>query len=390
MSGHALLSPSSAHRWINCTPSPRLEATLPEKPSVDADTGTLAHSVCEITAKKKFKKVKAAEYNKVMKKLKTDPLWDDDMLSSAEIYSEHLAERAMQFENEPYIAFEVSVDISEFVPEAFGRCDCIMFGGDTLVITDYKNGKGVVVAAENNPQLQLYALGALKLYRPLYGDAIKNIEIRIDQPRIERYDCWSCSTEDLLAWGASVKLVAEKAYLGVGEFHAGEWCQFCRANGVCKAQASQQMSAFDDFSSVVGQSTEILTPDDMAKILERGKVLVDWFKKVEAKALETALSGNAIPGYKVVEGVSYREWSDQDAALDTLMKSGIERAAIYDSVPKSLAQLEKMIGKTKFNELVGSYVFKPRGNPKLALASDKRPEYTTAIADFSGVANSDN
>ena len=155
MSSHALLSPSSAHRWLNCPLAPRLEATLPEKPSEYAREGTVAHSVCEITAKKKFKKVKAAEYNRVIKKLKTDAVWDDEMLHTAETYVEHLTERAMEFANEPYIAFEVKVDISDYVPEAFGRCDCVMFGGDTLIITDYKHGKGVPVSPDENPQLML-------------------------------------------------------------------------------------------------------------------------------------------------------------------------------------------------------------------------------------------
>ena len=139
MSAHALLSPSSAHRWLNCTPAPRLEATLPERTSEYAQEGTLAHSVCEISAKKKFKKVKAAEYNKEIKKLKKRELWDDEMLHTAETYVEHLSERAMGFENEPYVTFEVKVDISDYVPEAFGRCDCVMFGGETLIITDRKS-----------------------------------------------------------------------------------------------------------------------------------------------------------------------------------------------------------------------------------------------------------
>ena len=169
MSGHALLSPSAAHRWLNCTAAPRLEAQLPQKESEYAAEGTLAHSVCEVMAKKHFGKIKAASCTRTMKKYKADPMWNDDMLSSAETYVDHLAERAMQFTHEPYIAFEVKVDISDYVPEAFGRCDCIMFGSDTLVITDYKNGMGVPVSAEENPQLMLYALGALKCYQPIFG-----------------------------------------------------------------------------------------------------------------------------------------------------------------------------------------------------------------------------
>ena len=384
MSSHALLSPSSAHRWLNCPLAPRLEATLPEKPSEYAREGTVAHSVCEITAKKKFKKVKAAEYNRVIKKLKTDAVWDDEMLHTAETYVEHLTELAMEFANEPYIAFEVKVDISDYVPEAFGRCDCVMFGGDTLIITDYKHGKGVPVSPDENPQLMLYALGALKLYKPLFGVALKKVAVYIDQPRIGAYDGWTCTVDELLAWGESVKPKAQMAFMGFGEYHAGDWCRFCRANGICKAQAEQQIGAFDDFSAAVGNPTALLSPSEMGEVLKRGETLVSWYETVREKALESLLNGEKIPGYKVVEGRSSRCWTDQDAALDKLQESGVDRALIYDSVPKTLAQLEKMLGTVKFKELVGEFVTKPQGKPTIAPESDSRQPFSSAAADFAG------
>lgn len=386
MSSHALLSPSSAHRWMNCPLAPRLEATLPEKPSEYAREGTVAHSVCEITAKKKYKKVKAAEYNRVIKKLKTDAAWDDEMLHTAETYVEHLTERAMEFANEPYIAFEVKVDISDYVPEAFGRCDCVMFGGDTLIITDYKHGKGVPVSPDENPQLMLYALGALKLYKPLFGVALKKVAVYIDQPRIGAYDGWACTVDELLAWGESVKPKAQMAFMGFGEYHAGDWCRFCRANGICKAQAEQQIGAFDDFSAAVGNPAALLSPSEMGEVLKRGETLVSWYETVREKALESLLNGEKIPGYKVVEGRSTRCWTDQDKALDKLQESGVDRAVIYDSVPKTLAQLEKLLGTAKFKELVGEFVTKPQGKPTLALETDSRKEFNSAAADFAGVA----
>ena len=386
MSSHALLSPSSAHRWLNCPLAPRLEATLPEKPSEYAREGTVAHSVCEITAKKKFKKVKAAEYNRVIKKLKTDAVWDGEMLHTAETYVEHLTELAMEFANEPYIAFEVKVDISDYVPEAFGRCDCVMFGGDTLIITDYKHGKGVPVSPDENPQLMLYALGALKLYKPLFGVALKKVAVYIDQPRIGAYDGWTCTVDELLAWGESVKPKAQMAFMGFGEYHAGDWCRFCRANGICKAQAEQQIGAFDDFSAAVGNPTALLSPSEMGEVLKRGETLVSWYETVREKALESLLNGEKIPGYKVVEGRSTRCWTDQDKALDKLQESGVDRAVIYDSVPKTLAQLEKLLGTARFKELVGEFVTKPQGKPTLALETDSRKEFNSAAADFAGVA----
>ena len=388
MSAHALLSPSAAHRRLNCSRAPRLEVQLPNNISQDAQIGTLAHSVCEATAKKYFNKIKPAAYTRAINKHKTSPLWDDEMLRTAEIYTEHLAERAMQFKDEPYIAFEVAVDINDYVPEGFGRCDCIMFGNDTLVITDYKNGKGVKVDATKNPQLMLYALGALKLYRPIYGVAIKNIEINIDQPRIDAYERWNCSTDDLLAWGNEIKPKAQMAYAGFGEFNPGEWCRFCRANGICKSQANAQLSAFDDFkSSGVIKEIDALTPEEIGDALERGKTLIAWYESLQKVALDKLLNGTKIPGYKVVEGRSSRSWSDQDKALETLESNGIERAIIYDTVPKSLAQLEKVLGKSKFTELVGNYVIKPQGKPTLAPENDKRIEFNSAVADFTNAIN---
>ena len=396
--GHALLSPSAAARWLNCTLAPRLEATLPEKTSEYAMEGTLAHSVCEITAKLHFKKVKKASYTATVKRLRQDALWNDEMLNTAEIYVGHLMEKAIAFEHEPYVTFEVKVDVSDYVPEGYGRCDCAMFGNDTLVITDYKHGKGVPVSAENNPQMMLYALGALKLYRPLFGDAIKNVCMCIDQPRINSYESWSCTTEELLAWGESIKPIAQMAFMGFGEYKAGDWCRFCRANGQCKAQAEQQISALDDFnpttladgSGAVVKTENIppsvLTPAELSEVLKRGKALTVWYKAVEAHALEVLLSGEKIPGYKVIEGRSNRTWTNQDAALEALQQAGYDRAILYDSTPKTLAQLEKIIGAEKFAELVGQYIIKPQGKPALADEENNGKAFNSVVSDFVEVA----
>lgn len=387
MINHALLSPSSAHRWLNCTPSSRLESTLPEKTSSYAEEGVLAHNVCEIYAKKYFKKIKAQEYNKILKKLKTSEYWDNEMLKTAETYVEHLAEIVMSFQNKPYIDFEVRVDLSSYVPEAFGTCDCIVFGGDTLIITDYKHGKGVPVKAVENPQLKLYALGALKLYQPIFGSALKTVKMYIDQPRINTYEHDTYTVDDLNSWGASIKSTAYKAYIGVGEYNPGNWCKFCRANGICKVQTKQQLNIFNDFKDNIINNTTTLTPDQMGVVLEKGKHLISWYKAVENKSLEMALGGIEIPGWKLIEGRSSRVWSDQDKALEKLQTAGIDEAIIYDKVPKTLAQLEKLIGKTEFKEIVGDLITKPQGKPVLVTTEDTRNTYNGAVTDFISVAS---
>lgn len=397
---HAILSPSAAHRWLHCTPAPRVEAEFPETASEYAEEGRLAHSVCELAAKKKFTVMNNRTYNSRLKKLKADPKWDDEMLSTAATYVEHLTEHAMRFEHAPYVALEVQVDITDYAPEAFGTCDCVMIGGDELIITDYKHGKGVPVSAQDNPQMLLYALGALKLYRPIYGDMIRRVSTYIDQPRLDSYDGASMTVEELLAWGESIKPKAAAAFMGTGEFAPGEWCRFCRAKAKCRARANQN-TALEDFKDCIplGRSipmqteydatgfkpSNCLTDEEIGALLVRAEGLVAWYNDLKEYALVACLNGKTIPGWKAVEGRSTRAWTDQDAALEALMAGGVEEAIIYDRVPKTLAQLEKVIGKQRFGELVGGMITKSPGKPALAAESDKRPVYNGAAADFSEV-----
>lgn len=397
---HAILSPSAAHRWLHCTPAPRVEAEFPETTSEYAEEGRLAHSVCELAAKKKFTVMNNRTYNSRLKKLKADPKWDDEMLSTAATYVEHLTEHAMRFEHAPYVALEVQVDITDYAPEAFGTCDCVMIGGDELIITDYKHGKGVPVSAQDNPQMLLYALGALKLYRPIYGDMIRRVSTYIDQPRLGSYDGASMTVEELLAWGESIKPKAAAAFTGTGEFAPGEWCRFCRAKAKCRARANQN-TALEDFKDCIplGRSipmqaeydatgfkpSNCLTDEEIGTLLVRAEGLVAWYNDLKEYALAACLNGKTIPGWKAVEGRSTRAWTDQDAALEALMAGGVEEAIIYDRVPKTLAQLEKVIGKQRFGELVGGMITKSPGKPALAAESDKRPAYNGAAADFSEV-----
>lgn len=397
---HAILSPSAAHRWLHCTPAPRVEAEFPETTSEYAEEGRLAHSVCELAAKKKFTVMNNRTYNSRLKKLKADPKWDDEMLSTAATYVEHLTEHAMRFEHAPYVALEVQVDITDYAPEAFGTCDCVMIGGDELIITDYKHGKGVPVSAQDNPQMLLYALGALKLYRPIYGDMIRRVSTYIDQPRLDSYDGASMTVEELLAWGESIKPKAAAAFMGTGEFAPGEWCRFCRAKAKCRARANQN-TALEDFKDCIplGRSipmqaeydatgfkpSNCLTDEEIGALLVRAEGLVAWYDDLKEYALAACLNGKTIPGWKAVEGRSTRAWTDQDAALEALVAGGVEEAIIYDRVPKTLAQLEKVIGKQRFGELVGGMITKSPGKPALAAESDKRPAYNGAAADFSEV-----
>ena len=391
---HALLSASSASRWLKCTAAPRYEEQFPENTTDYAEEGRLAHAICELKVIKQFTtQLTPRTFTTRLKKLKDNPLYQDEMDKTSDLYVEHLTAKAMQYDTKPNVAVEVRVDFAEYVPEGFGTCDCIMIGGDTLNITDYKHGKGVAVSAEGNAQMRLYALGALKRYAPIYGNTIKKVCMTIDQPRIQDEPSTETITvEELLAWGESIKPIAAKAYMGMGEFKPGEHCRFCRGKAQCRARADQN-TALEEFKDCVPQNAEkpplfgqgVLTDEEIGDLLVRGQELVKWYKDLEEYALSTILKGGTIPGWKAVAGRSNRTFTDTEAALNAAVAAGYDKALLYDLRPKTLTELEKLMGRAEFADKLGSFVVKPVGKPTLALLTDKREAYNPAAADFAGI-----
>lgn len=397
---HALLSASSAARWLICTAAPRFEEGLPESTSAYAEEGRLAHAIGELKVSRKYTRIDPRTYTSMLIKLKKDPLYTPEMDKTTNTYLDHIMEQVMAYDTVPTVAVEVKVDFADYAPEGFGTCDCCIIGGDLLSIVDYKHGRGVPVSAIGNPQMRLYALGALQRYAPVFGDAIKRIRMIIDQPRLDSYTTDEISVEELRAWGESIKPIAQKAFSGPGEFVPGDHCRFCRGKARCRARADAN-TALEDFKDCIplGRSipmqaeydatgfkpSNCLTDEEIGALLVRAEGLVAWYNDLKEYALAACLNGKTIPGWKAVEGRSTRAWTDQDAALDALMAGGVEEAIIYDRVPKTLAQLEKVIGKQRFGELVGGMIIKSPGKPALAAESDKRPAYNGAAADFSEV-----
>lgn len=405
---HALLSASAASRWLTCTAAPRFEEGLPESTSTYAAEGSLAHAIAELKALKKFTIMTGRTYTTRLNKLKKDPLYDPEMDKTTDLYLEHLTEQAMLYDSTPTVAVEVRVDFSEYVPEGFGTCDCVMIGGDTLSITDYKHGKGVPVAATGNPQMRLYALGALKRYAAVFGDSIKKVRMSIDQPRLNSYSTDLITVDELLDWGNSIKPIAQKAFSGLGEFVPGEHCRFCRGKAQCRARANAN-SALEDFKGCVPAATiqpgefvpqvhsyitpngnevhPLLTDAEVGDLLIRGQHLIQWYKDLEEYATKRLMDGKPIEGWKLVAGRSVRTFTDQDAAIQAVIAAGYDEALVYDRKPKTLSELEKLMGKAEFAEKIGSFVVKPLGKPTLALATDKREAYNPAASDFAGVVS---
>ena len=404
---HAKASASGSHRWLNCTMAPTYEEQFPDSdPGPYAKEGTLAHKICELTAEYNAGEITKRKFNSQIKKCREDPLFQEEMIKTAEVYSQYVWEKATGLPGKPYQKQEVRVDFSEYVPDGFGTSDCLIIGGNTLIVVDYKHGKGVPVSAENNSQMRLYALGALKQYGMFYP--VNQVTMAIVQPRItEEVSEETIPVEELLSWGEQIKPIAQKAVTGVGaEFKEGSWCRFCKGRAVCRAR-SENMTALEDFKDlpIGGKLTDqeltdraaavtagfpvspILTDVEIGELLFRGEQLVTWYNDLKDYALEAILSGRDVPGWKAVAGKSDRKWDDADAAFEDIKKAGYEEAMLYDRKPKTLAQLEKLIGKAEFAKVAGKHVVKPMGKPTLVEQSDKREPYSPAAADFQGVVD---
>lgn len=373
MEEHALLSASSSHRWLCCTPSAKLEESFENKSSVFAEEGRDAHSLAEHKLKKylgdKVKKPKS-EFDEKELEYYTDIYFD---------YACELISEAKVRSKDPIILVEQKLGFSNYVPKGFGTGDLVIVADKILDIMDLKYGKGVEVSAVNNPQMMLYAIGALNLFDSLYD--IEKVRMTICQPRLDNISTFEITVEDLIKWAEDeVKPKAELAIKGEGEFCAGEHCRFCRARFNCRARAEENMKmAQYDF-----RKGPFLTEDEITEILSNIGEFQKWASDIQAYALDKAINENKKwDGFKIVEGRSSRKYSDQEAVCKTLTGAGFKEEDIYSKNLLGITAMEKAIGKNKFKELLKDLVYKPQGKLTLVLESDKRPEIkNTAEADF--------
>lgn len=367
---HALLSASSAHRWLHCTAAPRLEATFPYEESDYAREGTLAHSVAEISLRCVLGQIDQATLTQGMRSLKEDPMFTADMVRYVEQYTDFVQSTILAFPDPPYTVVEQRLDFSHLVPNGFGTGDCVVIGGDVLHIIDFKYGQGVEVDAEDNPQMMLYALGAMQRYATLFE--IHTVRMTIFQPRRDHVSTHEMPADKLLEWGENtVKPTAWRAYTGNGTFDPGEWCRFCRARHCCRARAEHNLA----LSGMAQKGNpDTLTNDEIARVLDEASNLADWVKDLQAYVLAQLCKGEKLPGWKLVEKSTNRAFTDQVAAFEAVKNAGYDEALLYERKPLTLAGVEKLIGKKTFATVCAPYVFKPKGEPILARASDKRPE----------------
>lgn len=373
---HALLGASSAERWLTCSPSARMCEGIPDTESPYAVEGTLAHEICELKLTKAYTLALGSKaFTTRLNKLKKHELYQDEMLKCADIYVDYIDSIMLSYPTTPHIAIERRVDYSEYVPEGFGTADCIIVYGDTLHVVDYKHGKGVPVSAENNPQMKLYALGALSAYGLLYP--IQHVKMTIVQPRLDSISEWETTADELVTWGNEyVKPRAEKAYKGEGDCVAGEHCRFCRAKATCRARAVTNL----DLAKYAFAKPATLSNAEIGEILQHAQDLEKWAKDIKEYALGEVLKGNDVPGWKAVEGRSTRSFADTDKAFATLTENGVEESLLYERTPLTLAKIETMLGKSRFAELLADQVVKSSGKPTIVPDSDKRKPYSTTSA----------
>ena len=368
--GHAVLSASSSDRWLHCPPSARLCESYEDKGSDYAAEGTDAHALCEY----KLRQALELEAEDPTENL---TWYNEEMNDCATGYAAYVLEQveaAKQVCADPVVLIEQRVDFSRWVEGGFGTADALIVADGTLKICDYKHGLGVLVRAEKNPQLMCYALGALELFDKIYD--IETVSMTIYQPRRDNVSTYEISKDDLYRWADEVlKPTAELAFTGDGNFLCGEWCGFCKAKNDCRARAEANLA----LAQYEFKLPPLLTDEDIEVILTKVDELVSWASDIKEYALQQAISGKEWTGWKLVEGRSNRKYINDTVVADVVEHAGFDP---YERKVLGVTAMQKLLGKSRFDELLSPYIEKPQGKPALVPESDKRPAMSTAAADF--------
>ena len=390
---HALLSASGASRWLNCTPSARLEENYENTQSVYAEEGTLAHEFADIGIRFAAGQMQKREYSKQIDNFRKHHLYNDEMEEEVQKHIDYVLEQfteAKRITPDALLIVEEKVNLTDYIEEGFGTCDSIVIADGVMEIIDLKYGKGIRVSAVDNSQLKLYALGALAKYSMMYD--IRIVRLTIVQPRLDSISSWEMSVEELEAWGdETVISKAKQAYEGEGNFQVGDWCKFCKAKAKCKAFAKQNLAAAKlDFADLQGKdkidlkTEKELSDSEILDIYEKASQIQDWLSSISQHVLQTALEGKEWEGYKLVEGRSNRKWLNEEEVEQILLEAEYPEEEISTKKLKGIAAIEKLVGKVNFTSLLSEQVIKPQGAPTLVPLSDKRPAFgaNSAADDF--------
>lgn len=375
MPKHAYLSASASHRWLACPPSAKLCANILDQASEYAQQGTDCHELCAYLVEK-------ALGRDVIDPTENLTYYDAEMQNCAEEYRNYVLEQieaSKEFCKDPQVMIEQRLDFSRWVENGFGTGDCVIVADEILQIIDYKHGLGILVSAGDdehggNSQMMCYALGALEVFGDIYD--INQIKMTIFQPRRNNISTYTINKDDLLKWADEVLAPpAQLAYIGKGEFNAGDHCTFCKVKATCRKRAEYNLElAKYDF-----EMPATLDDTEIAAILEKVDEMISWGNDIKDYALQQAQSGVHFEGWKIVEGRSNRKYTDENAVVDTVKDAGFDP---YEKKLLGITAMSTLLGKKKFEELLGGLIYKPPGKPTLVPESDKRPAMNTAKDDF--------
>ena len=359
MGNHAILSASASHRWLHCNPSARLELEFEDRETSAASEGTAAHALCEHKLKRKLKlrsERPVSEYDNDEMEQYTDDYVDFVM-------GQVVRERRRDAETQ--VLIEQRLDFSCYVPDGFGTGDCVIVSKGRLHIIDFKYGQGVLVEAEENPQMKLYALGALREFGEKYQ--IKKVKMTIFQPRRENVSTWEITVARLKRWAEKdLRPKAERAFKGEGEYCPGEWCLFCKAAIKCRARAEEKLRLAQSEFKLPPLLTDAEIEDVLAKLPDIKK----WAEEIQEYALQAALAGKQWRGFKLVEGRSVRKYADEDAVIKAAQSAGY--TDIFKKTLLTITEMERLMGKQEIAKILGGLVVKPAGKPTLVADTDKR------------------
>ena len=369
MAAHSVYPPSSAKRYMNCTPALKLEQQFEDEQSPYAEEGSAGHALAEHLIKKHLKK---------RSKRPVSDYYTDELVEAVDEYVGYCTsqiETVKQECSDPVFEVERRTDISRHIEGCFGTADMVIVTDHKIHVIDLKLGKGVMVDAEHNEQLMIYGLGILDFYEILYD--IETVELTIVQPRLEHLSTWEISVEDLKKWAKEeLEPKARMALAGEGEFRAGDYCRFCKARFTCRARAEEYLK----LARMEFAEPALLSDDEIAEVLLKADALKKWAEEIYAYAQnEAVVNHRQWPGFKLVLGKSNRKYTDEDEVAEAAKKAGF--TDIYKTSLIGITDMEKLMGKKKFSEILGSLVYKPEGKVTLVPESDKREAVKTATAE---------
>lgn len=376
---HAILSPSSARRWINCTPSALLAEAAGSKSSVYAEEGTLAHEIAEYALTQYLEGIYDPIIDEALpikdEHLK-NPLFNIDMANYICDYCDYVIGEGYEMQKQDgacRMFLEKKVDITNYAPDSFGSVDVTLVSDKTIHIIDLKYGAGVKVTADHNEQMMMYALGALKAAA---SKDITNIRMTIAQVRLDHYDTFEMSKGELLDWAEKVlKPAAKAAIQGKGKQVIGSWCGFCPVKAQCRAQRDAILADFDEKPEPL-----LLSDEEVTDLIGKIDTYKSWIESVNKYVYDRAIQGHKWEGYKLVAGRSSRVIKDEAKIRQALLNEFLEDEVLNIKL-KGIGDLEKLLGKKVFSARFGDAIESRPGAPKLVPESAKGVEYSP-LCDF--------